>query len=116
MATEELFGELGMSPSTLTIGSNGAIRETLASGLGVSLLSSDAVERDIAGGRLAPWPDERLRRPRTWCVAAHREGELPATAGLFLAELCRQSSDRTVEPGLPRRFHPMGEDGAARAS
>jgi DNA-binding transcriptional LysR family regulator len=51
-ATAELITNLGISPPRLTIGSNGAVRECVRAGLGISLLSRDAVARDLQTGSL----------------------------------------------------------------
>ncbi len=46
----ELYEELGITPSaTLTLGSNGALRESVQVGLGVTLISRDAVARELEG-------------------------------------------------------------------
>lgn len=47
---EELFDELGVSPTILTLGSNGAIRESVQVGLGITLISRDAVVRELDEG------------------------------------------------------------------
>jgi len=55
--TRELLGEFlaahDLRPHTLTLGSNGAIKEAVRLGLGVSLQSRRAVEQDLAAGTLA---------------------------------------------------------------
>ncbi len=48
--TLELFDELGIQPATLTLGSNGAIRESVQVGLGITLISLDAVARELDTG------------------------------------------------------------------
>ena len=55
--TRELVSEFlaghDLRPKTLTLGSNGAIKEAVRLGLGVSLQSRRAVEQDLAAGTLA---------------------------------------------------------------
>ena len=70
--TRELVGEFlaahDLRPQTLTLGSNGAIKEAVRLGLGVSLQSRRAVEQDLAAGTLA---EIRIRGglpPREWYV------------------------------------------------
>jgi DNA-binding transcriptional LysR family regulator len=87
---EELLEELGASPSTLTVGSNGAIQECVQAGLGVSLMSRDAVARELDEGRLEEWRSEGLPLVRVWQVVARANEELPATAALFVAHLTAQ--------------------------
>ena len=49
----EFFAEHDLRPQTLTLGSNGAIKEAVRLGLGVSLQSRVAVEQELASGTLA---------------------------------------------------------------
>jgi DNA-binding transcriptional LysR family regulator len=85
---EELFSELGISPrATLTVGSNGAIRESVQVGLGITLISRDAVARELDEGTLEEWRCPTMPRQRAWHLAARSNDELPPTAGLFLLHL-----------------------------
>ncbi|MDP9072358.1 MAG: LysR substrate-binding domain-containing protein [Actinomycetota bacterium] len=84
---EELFDELGIVPTTLTLASNGAIRESVLVGLGITLISRDAVGRELEQGHLEEWQCPGLRRERSWHVVGRAGEELPATAALFLAHL-----------------------------
>jgi DNA-binding transcriptional LysR family regulator len=49
----EFFAEHDLRPQTLTLGSNGAIKEAVRLGLGLSIQSRVAVEQELAGGTLA---------------------------------------------------------------
>jgi DNA-binding transcriptional LysR family regulator len=49
----EFFAEHDLRPQTLTLGSNGAIKEAVRLGLGVSLQSRVAVEQELVAGTLA---------------------------------------------------------------
>jgi DNA-binding transcriptional LysR family regulator len=84
---EELFEELGISPPTLTLGSNGAVRESVRAGLGVTLISRDAVARELEGRALEEWRCPGLPLRRAWHVVGRAGEDLPPTAGLFLAGL-----------------------------
>lgn len=84
---EELLDELGVQPRTLTLGSNGAIRESVQVGLGITLISRDAVARELDEGTLEEWRCADLPRQRAWHVVARAEEPLPPTAGLFLSHL-----------------------------
>jgi DNA-binding transcriptional LysR family regulator len=82
---DELFDELGVSPAaTVTVGSNGAIRESVQVGLGITLISRDAVAGELEQGMLEEWRAPTLPRHRNWHMVARAGDELPATAGLFL--------------------------------
>ena len=84
---EELLDELGVDPPTLTLGSNGAIRESVQVGLGITLISRDAVARELDEGTLQEWRCAGIPRQRAWHVVARANEHLPATAGLFLTHL-----------------------------
>lgn len=92
-SVEEFFDGLGISPVTLTLGSNGAIRESVRAGLGVTLVSRDAVARELARRELEEWRGPGLPLERAWHVVGWAGEDLPATAALFLAGL--------VTPGEP---------------
>jgi DNA-binding transcriptional LysR family regulator len=49
---EQFLAERGLQPVTLTLGSNGAIKQAARAGLGVSLLSRASVEGELSSGRL----------------------------------------------------------------
>ena len=84
---EELFEELGISPPTLTLGSNGAVRESVRAGLGVTLISRDAVARELEGRALEEWRCPGLPLRRAWHVVGRAGEDPPPTAGLFLSGL-----------------------------
>lgn len=89
----ELFEEMNIGPPTLTLGSNGAIRESVQVGLGITLISRDAVARELENGDLEEWTMPGGRRSRSWHVVARAGDELPATARLFLEELIAAPDD-----------------------
>lgn len=89
LSTEALLADLDITPPTLTVGSNGAIRESAAVGLGVTLVSRDAVAQELASGRLAEIRVPGTPLHRDWYLVAH-PGRLPRPAarlvGYVLAE------------------------------
>jgi DNA-binding transcriptional LysR family regulator len=86
--TEVFFEELDIAPGTLTVGSNVAVCESVAAGLGVTLISRDAVARELGRGVLAelPCPGTPLRRD--WSLVS-RAGRLPAPSQLFIQQVWR---------------------------
>jgi len=100
---EELLDELGVDPRTLTLGSNGAIRESVQVGLGITLISRDAVARELDEGTLEEWRCPGIPRQRAWHVVARAHEPLPATAGLFLTHLVGAGADgfTLVRDGSP---------------
>jgi len=95
---EELLDEIGIDPRTLTLGSNGAIRESVQVGLGITLISRDAVARELDEGTLEEWRCADLPRHRAWHVVARAEEHLPGTAELFLAHLAGDGFTLVREP------------------
>lgn len=89
---QALLAELDADPPTLTLGSNGAVVAGVVAGLGVTLVSRDAVREALAGGRLVELavPHTPLRRP--WHAVSHRHAS--ATVDLLIEHLCAQ-------PGAP---------------
>lgn len=84
---EELFEELGIAPPTLTLGSNGAIRESVRAGLGVTLISRDAVARELSRGVLEEWHCPAVPLERHWHAVGRAGEDLTPTAALFLSGL-----------------------------
>ena len=73
-----------MTAQTLTLGSNGAIKQAVRAGLGVSLVSRAAVEGELASGRLG---EIRLRDgppDRTWYVVRSAVGPVRDVVRSFL--------------------------------
>lgn len=89
-ATEEFLAELAIEPRTLTLGSNGSIRESVQAGLGVTLAAVDSVARRLERGTLEEWRCPGLPRPRAWHVVGRAGEEPPATARLLLQHLVRE--------------------------
>jgi DNA-binding transcriptional LysR family regulator len=91
LATEEVIDTLDAAPPRLTIGSNGAIRECVRVGLGVSLLPLEAVARDLADGTLAivPTPFTPIARP--WHLVCSSDAELSPLATRFIEHARRES-------------------------
>jgi len=85
-STDEVLSVLGIQPSTLTIGSNLAIKRGVELGLGVAVLSSDLVARELALGALVSLPLGPLPSRRRWCLVAGRE-EPPRAVSLLLEQL-----------------------------
>lgn len=80
---EQFLAARGLSPKTLTLGSNGAIKQAARAGLGVSLLSRAAVEPELAAGWLG---EIRLRdgpAPRPWFVLRSVVGPERGPAATF---------------------------------
>ncbi len=64
----------GLTPRTLTLGSNGAIRQAARAGLGISLVSRATVESELASGRLAEIALPDRPTTRYWYVVRSAVG------------------------------------------
>lgn len=95
-----LLAELDADPATLTLGSNGAVVAGAAAGLGVTLVSRDAVREALAAGRLVELPVPHTPLARPWHAVSHRRASVGAE--LLVEHLCAQ-------PGPPAlRWRPAG--------
>jgi LysR family transcriptional regulator, low CO2-responsive transcriptional regulator len=81
-----LIGQ-GMAPNTLTLGSNGAVREAVAVGLGITLMSRDAVASELSTGRLVVIQAAGVPMQREWHLVTRDETQLPGAGTLFLDHL-----------------------------
>ena len=86
-ATEELLAQLDISPPVLTLGSTGAVIEGVRIGLGITLLSRDAVDEYLLAGALDEWRYGPLPLERAWHLAAAANKPIAPTAHLFLEHL-----------------------------
>jgi DNA-binding transcriptional LysR family regulator len=82
---EQFLAERGLEPPTLTLGSNGAIRQAARAGLGVSLLSRAAVEAELASGWLAEIRLADGPATRPWFMLRPAVGPTRPTVELFAA-------------------------------
>ena len=90
LSTEALLADLDLAPPTLTVGSNGAICESAAVGLGVTLVSRDAVAQELASGRLAEIRVPGTPLHRDWYLIAN-PGRLPLPAARLVAHVLQES-------------------------
>jgi DNA-binding transcriptional LysR family regulator len=67
-ANEEFLAAHALHGETLTVGSNGAIRQAARIGLGISFLSADAVALDVDSGLLGVIAVDPAPPPRAWHV------------------------------------------------
>ena len=84
----EFFENLGIEPGRqLTIGSNGAIRECVRAGLGISLVSLDSVRRELAAGELIEVPTPITPLQRQWHIVINQERAMPTAAKALIDAL-----------------------------
>jgi DNA-binding transcriptional LysR family regulator len=81
------------------VGSNVAIRESARVGLGVTLVSRDAVAAELARGTLAEIAVPGTPLHRDWYLVGH-PGGLPPAAGRLVTHVLREGGfQRPGDPG-----------------
>lgn len=93
IANEEFLHDAGLEVATLTVGSNGAIKQSARAGLGVSLVSRDAVAAEVDAGLLAVIVTDPQPAARRWHVLRSRVGPRRAVVEEF-ESFVRASADR----------------------
>lgn len=83
-AAEEVFAQLDLGPRILNLGSNGAMVNSVLIGLGVTLISRDAVADHLADGLLEEWSHGPVPLERAWHLVSRANEPLAATPRLFL--------------------------------
>ena len=96
----EFLADHDLRPQTLTLGSNGAIKQGLAIGLGVTLISRLAVARELRDGALCeiPVPGTPLNRP--WFVLLAAAGPRRPAVTEFAEFLRSDQARRVIDESL----------------
>ena len=100
-AAERYLAEQGISPrAVLTLGSNGAVKRGALLGLGLTLISTYAVARELREGSLVrvPAPGTPLHRP--WYSLVPRDVPPRPAVQRFLAFLHSREARAAIEQGL----------------
>jgi DNA-binding transcriptional LysR family regulator len=106
LATERLLGDLGLSsaeagsPELLTLGSNGAIKQGLAVGLGIALISRFAVARELRDGRLSEVGVPGTPMTRPWHVLFPPSGPRRPAVSAFGEFLRSEQARQAIEQYL----------------
>jgi DNA-binding transcriptional LysR family regulator len=88
---ERFLSDHGLAPSTLTLGSNGAIKQAARAGLGISLLSRATVEAELETGLLG---ELRLRdgpAKRSWYLLRSAVGPVRPSVASFASFVLSRS-------------------------
>jgi LysR family transcriptional regulator, low CO2-responsive transcriptional regulator len=114
--TEKFLAMLDLqhSPRTFTVGSNAAIRQAVVAGLGATLISRDAVSRELDDGSLVEVPLPGSPLPRDWHLTAN-PGPLPATAQALVDHVLATGEFQRPQP-KPERMPRPREAGIATGS
>ncbi len=87
-AAEEFYAESGLVPSIrMELGSNEAIKQSIAGHLGISILSESTVRGELASGELVRLDVEGLPLRRQWYAACPKNKMLSPAAKAFRAFL-----------------------------
>lgn len=81
---EEFLDDRGLRPKTLTLGSNGAIKQAVKAGLGVSLLPRAAVEPELTSGWLGEIALADGPAPRPWYLLRSNVGPIRPPSAAFV--------------------------------
>ena len=84
---ESFLSERELRPRTLTLGSNGAIKQAVRAGLGVSLLSRAAVDAELQAGLLGEIRLTDGPKTRPWFLLSSAVGPRPPTLEQFVAHV-----------------------------
>jgi DNA-binding transcriptional LysR family regulator len=106
-STDALLADLDITPLTLMVASNVAIRESAQVGLGVTLLSRDAVAAGAAGKLASSRPRHPCTATGTWLPAQARSPRPPPPGAHALRSQTGRSpdaADRT--PAAEARYRP----------
>lgn len=80
---EEFFSEVGVVPgSTMTLGSNGAVKQAAALGLGIALVSADSVKAELSSKAIARLKVKGTPLERAWHAVWHGDPS-PGVASLL---------------------------------
>ena len=111
---EQFLSERGIAPRQLTLASNGAIKQAARAGLGVSLISRDAVEGELTTGRLGEIRLEDGPPVSRWFVLCSAVGPVRPAVRSFL-EFARAAAATTAGSTTPRTGARRGSrSGSAR--
>jgi len=99
-STAALLAELDIAPLTHIVGSNGAIKESASVGLGVTLVSRDAVAAELATGRLAELRVPGTPLHRDWYLLARQE-PLPPPVSRLIDHVLHTGAFRTANQREP---------------
>jgi len=106
LAAEEFFRQQRMNiQSSLELGDNSAVKEAVAAGLGIAVLSRRAVQLDVALRRLVVLDVQGFPLRRQWYVVHRKEKKLSRGASAFRAFLLTSAeavlaSTKQVRPAM----------------
>ena len=85
LLNQQFLEDHGLEPATLTLGSNGAIKQAARAGFGVSLLSRAAAATELGAGVLGELRLKDIPPPRPWFVLRSAVGPVRPPVAEFIA-------------------------------
>ena len=104
VVNEEFLAAAGLEPQTLTLGSNGAIKQAARAGLGIAFISRAAVALELDHGLLAALPVRHRPASRRWYAMCSTVGPRRAAVEKFMTFAASQTAREA-----------LGENGAEQA-
>jgi LysR family transcriptional regulator, low CO2-responsive transcriptional regulator len=86
---QKYLSDNGLAPQTLTLGSNGAIKQAARAGLGISLLSRAAVQSELAASQVAELALSDPPATRPWFLLRAAAGPLRPAVQAFIEFVLR---------------------------
>lgn len=98
-ATDELLAQLDIDPPRMVLGSNGAVEGAVAAGLGIALISLDAVVTRLAAGALVRVECPHTPIDRPWHLVGPVRRALSPTAALTARALLQAGALQPTAAG-----------------
>jgi len=92
VVNEDFLAAAGLEPQTLTLGSNGAIKQAARAGLGIAFISRAAVALEIDHGLLAALPVRHRPASRRWYAMCSTVGPRRAAVESFMTFAASQAA------------------------
>jgi DNA-binding transcriptional LysR family regulator len=99
VVNEEFLAAAGLHPQTLTLGSNGAIKQAARAGIGVAFISRAAVALELDAGLLAALPVRHRPAARRWYAMCSAVGPRRATVERFMTFVASSAARETLGEG-----------------
>lgn len=105
IVNEEFLSASALEPQTLTLGSNGAIKQAARAGLGVAFISRAAVALELDNGLLAALPVRHRPASRRWYAMCSTVGPRRAAVERFMAFAASATAREALgaSSGVPAR-------------
>lgn len=97
LVNEQFLDAAGLHPRTLTLGSNGAIKQAARAGIGISFISRAAVEFELESGRLATVAVADGPPARAWFILRSAAGPVRRPVEDFMAFAASEEARKAID-------------------